>query len=232
MSEESDPFECRLMFLSLLQKLNASQQSIHKVASYAMRHKRLSEDLYSCIIEQLDKASINARLNMIYVLDAIFSASQKARFTSYIELTTRDLVRIVNAVVADDPKGVVNVPNTRKIINNWKRKGYFKTEDIEQAEKPLADRESSSTTVPTSGDSFSKQDILRRMEEDRERHKRLREEIWIRPPEEPKYAEFEEFWNSTEALDPETDYETMMVHNMLRLPQYAWNMMLSQRTLS
>jgi hypothetical protein len=49
------------------------------------------------------------------VLDAIFSASQKARFSSYIELTTRDLVRIVNAVVADDPKGVVNVPNTRKV---------------------------------------------------------------------------------------------------------------------
>lgn len=55
MAEESDPFECRLTFLSLLQKLNASQQSIHKVASYAMRHRKLSEDLYSCLIEVLEQ---------------------------------------------------------------------------------------------------------------------------------------------------------------------------------
>lgn len=55
MAEESDPFECRLTFLSLLQKLNASQQSIHKVATYAMRHRKLSEDLYSCLIEELEQ---------------------------------------------------------------------------------------------------------------------------------------------------------------------------------
>jgi CTD kinase subunit gamma len=55
MSEESDPFECRLTFLSLLTKLNASQQAIQKVANYAMRHRKLSEDLYSCLIEQLEQ---------------------------------------------------------------------------------------------------------------------------------------------------------------------------------
>lgn len=88
------------------------------------------------------------------------------------------------------------------------------------------------------------------MEEDRERvsstqreqlykysthfqqHKRLKEEIWIRPPEESSDNEFEEFWNSTEALDPETDYEVMMMQNMLRLPHYSWNIMLSQRSAS
>ena len=55
MSEESDPFECRLTFLALLKKVNASQQSIHKVAIYAMRHRNLSEDLYNCLIEQLEQ---------------------------------------------------------------------------------------------------------------------------------------------------------------------------------
>jgi CTD kinase subunit gamma len=55
MSEESDPFECRLTFLHLLRKVNASQQSIHKVAIYAMRHRKVSEDLYSCLIEELEK---------------------------------------------------------------------------------------------------------------------------------------------------------------------------------
>lgn len=55
MSEDSDPFECRLQFISLLSKVSASQQSIHKVAIYAMRHKKLSEDLYSCLIEELER---------------------------------------------------------------------------------------------------------------------------------------------------------------------------------
>lgn len=55
MSEESDPFECRLTFLALLKKVSASQQSIHKVAIYAMRHKNLCEDLYNCLIEELEQ---------------------------------------------------------------------------------------------------------------------------------------------------------------------------------
>ncbi|EIE80492.1 hypothetical protein G6F46_003441 [Rhizopus delemar] len=222
MAEESDPFECRLTFLSLLQKLNASQQSIHKVANYAMRHRKLSEDLYSCLIEELEQASTNARLNIIYVLDAIFSASQKSKFAGYVDLTRPDLPRIIHAVVAKDAKSVVNVPNTQKIMNHWKRKGIFDIHILEEAEKPLLEREQSSSTK-LGNESFSKQDILRRMEEDRERHKRIKEEIWIRPPEESKNAEFEDFWNSIDKLNPEVDYEQMMLQNRQRLPFYAWD---------
>ncbi|CAO3684774.1 unnamed protein product [Rhizopus stolonifer] len=228
MAEELDPFECRLTFLSLLQKLNASQQSIHKVATYAMRHRKLSEDLYSCLIEELEQASTNARLNIIYVLDAIFSASQKSKFTGYVDLTRPDLPRIIHAVVANDAKSVVNVPNTQKIMNHWKRKGVFEVNILEEAEKPLLERQKSS--VKPVNETFSKQDILRRMEEDRERHKRIKEEIWIRPPEEPKNAEFEDFWNSIDKLDPEVDYEQMMNQNRQRLPSYAWSSIFNQNT--
>ena len=45
-------------FLGLLSKLNASQHSIQKVASFAMRHRSLHEDLYNCIIEALDQVTI------------------------------------------------------------------------------------------------------------------------------------------------------------------------------
>lgn len=58
MGDESDPFECRLVFSELLSKLNATQQAIQKAANYAMRHKNLSEDLYSCIIEVLEQVRI------------------------------------------------------------------------------------------------------------------------------------------------------------------------------
>ncbi|KAI8352120.1 CTD kinase subunit gamma CTK3-domain-containing protein [Choanephora cucurbitarum] len=233
MSAESDPFECRLEFIELLKKVNASQQSIHKAAIYAMRHRKLSEDLYSCLVEELEQATLNARLNMIYVLDAIFSASQKSKFTGYIDLTRPDLPRIIHAVVANGPKGVVNIPNTQKIISNWKRKQYFEADILEEAERPLIECASNlnpEQCATEESESMSKDDILRRMEEDRERHKRSREEIWIRPPDESKDAEFEEIWDSIDVLDPEYDYESMMVQNMLRLPTYAWHTMLSQRS--
>ncbi|KAI8086907.1 CTD kinase subunit gamma CTK3-domain-containing protein [Gilbertella persicaria] len=233
MSAELDPFECRLEFIELLRRVNASQQSIHKAAIYAMRHRKLSEDLYSCLVEELEQATLNARLNIIYVLDAIFSASQKSKFSGYIDLTRPDLPRIIHAVVATEPQGVVNIPNTQKIISNWKRKEYFEADILEEAEKPLLESASSidaAQTTTKATDIMAKDDILRRMEEDRERHKRSREEIWIRPPDETKDAEFEEFWNSIDVLDPEYDYEIMMVQNMLRLPNYAWHAMLNQRT--
>ncbi|ORZ34371.1 CTD kinase subunit gamma CTK3-domain-containing protein [Catenaria anguillulae PL171] len=52
----------------------------------------------------------------------------------------------------------------------------------------------------------AKQDILRRMEEDRERHKRAREESWIRHPDEPMRAQFDEAWDKAMDFGP-TDLE-------------------------
>ncbi|KAI9484321.1 CTD kinase subunit gamma CTK3-domain-containing protein [Zychaea mexicana] len=227
-----DPFECRLNFLSLLEKLNASQQSIQKVANYAVRHRNLAEDLYSCLLEQLDKATINARVNIVYVLDAIFAISHKAGFKGYHDLTRQDLPRIIETVVPNDAKGNVNIGSTRKILNNWRRRRYFETEVLDVVEKPLLQREAAAAeSSQTAGDDgFSKEDIMRRMEEDRERHKRFREEVWIRSAEESVDAEFQQLWESTEPLVPDTDYEVMMLQNMLRLPHYAWHMMLSQRS--
>ncbi|ORY98565.1 CTD kinase subunit gamma CTK3-domain-containing protein [Syncephalastrum racemosum] len=230
---DSDPFECRLTFLSLLEKLNASQQSIHKVATYAVRHRQLSEDLYSCLLEELEQASINARLNIIYVLDAIFAASQKVHYSGYNDLTRRDLPRILAAVVPDDPKGLVNIANTRKILNNWRRREYFNSTEIDKAEKPLLEKESRTRPLkrPRDDDAsgFTKDDILRRMEEDRERHKRFREEIWIRPVDEKPEAEFEQLWDRVDALNPDDDYELMMKQNMLRLPHYPWSTLFLDR---
>ncbi|RUP23481.1 hypothetical protein BC936DRAFT_138998 [Jimgerdemannia flammicorona] len=63
------------------------------------------------------------------------------------------------------------------------------------------------------------------MEEDRERHKRLREDIWIRPADETGDAEFEQAWVSTADLD-DYDYEVMMLENLKYRPRYPWAEML------
>lgn len=51
----ADPFEVRMRFSSQLQHLNASVVSAQKAAQYAMKHRDMSEDLHSCILEQLER---------------------------------------------------------------------------------------------------------------------------------------------------------------------------------
>jgi CTD kinase subunit gamma len=53
-----DAFEARLHFLKLLRQLNASQPSIQKVVSYAIKYgSRCGEDLWECITEECGKVS-------------------------------------------------------------------------------------------------------------------------------------------------------------------------------
>jgi CTD kinase subunit gamma len=89
-----DPFEARLQFLGLLRKLNASQQSIQTVVSYALKYgRKCGEDLWDCIVEECGKVcqlrvlgsrpnalthdiltiqgSLNTRINILYFLDTL-----------------------------------------------------------------------------------------------------------------------------------------------------------------
>ena len=54
----ADPFEVRMRFTNQIQHLNASIHSAQKAAHYAIKHRDMDEDLHSCILEQLEKASL------------------------------------------------------------------------------------------------------------------------------------------------------------------------------
>ena len=49
----ADPFEVRMRFTSQLQYLNASTASAIKAANFALKYAEFSDDLHSCILEQL-----------------------------------------------------------------------------------------------------------------------------------------------------------------------------------
>ncbi|KAG0329104.1 hypothetical protein BGZ99_003488 [Dissophora globulifera] len=219
---EVDPFEARLEFLGLLGKLNASQNSIQKVGNFAMRNKNLYEDLYSCIIEQLEQTpSINARMNIFYVLDSVCHQSQKSGFSGYMELIQKNLPKIIECVAPSGPKGNVNVAGTKKILESWRVKKLFPESAIDKVEKPLSARELGANAPTATDTGLTKDDILRRMDEDRERHKRIREEIWIRPSDEDSAAEFKQNWDEVSDLD-DNDYENMETENEHYLPGYPW----------
>lgn len=54
----ADPFEVRMRFTSQLVHLNASVNSAQKAAHYAIKYHDMDEDLHSCILEQLEKVSL------------------------------------------------------------------------------------------------------------------------------------------------------------------------------
>ncbi|KAK8864693.1 hypothetical protein IAR55_001945 [Kwoniella newhampshirensis] len=182
-----DPFEARLQFLQSLRKLNASQLSIQKVVSFAIKYgSRCGEDLWECVMEECGKGSLNTRINILYFLDSLVEASLTIGpiEAPYPEFVTRDLQKVVDSVVPDTREGILNLKSARQILESWKTRRVIDASVIGEVLKSLEGRRHGPDSSPkkrSHEQAFSKSEILRRMEEDRERHKRLRERIWILP---------------------------------------------------
>ena len=127
-----------------------------------------------------------------------------SRESVYLRLTRRDLARIIELVVPAGRDGVLNGPSASQILGAWRTKRLFGPEVIGPLETLIAARTSGSSSGAndaagggTTAERFSRSDILRRIEDDRERvrfapaplpsrlierqHKRLRERLWILP---------------------------------------------------
>jgi len=196
-----DPFEVRIQFISNLKKLNASQQSIQKCVGYALKYyPRCGEDLWSCIIDECRDGSLNTRINVLYLLDTLcessFQTSNNDRAqgrsisngTYYVDYISRDLDKIVEHVVPDSKDGLMNIQSTSQILENWRIKRIIDAKSVENAIAVLENRKESIQQVvikahgSRSGASqpvISRNEVVKRIEEDRERHKRLRERRWV-----------------------------------------------------
>jgi CTD kinase subunit gamma len=60
-----DPFEARLQFLKQLRSLNASQQSIAKLVSFAVKYgSRCGDDLWECVVDEVEKVSLESGVGL------------------------------------------------------------------------------------------------------------------------------------------------------------------------
>lgn len=199
-----DAFEIRIQFLAHLRRLTSAAQSINKVVTFLIKHSSHAtlsssrrpptasssqpslpsaqeQDLWACIIEELEKSNINARINIFYMLDSLLDQAQAIGLESYKTLVTRDLEIVVDLTVPTDVKeGVLNKLSTVQVLNSWKTRRLLPVAKLDTLLDKLQN-----VTFPSSDNSpsttFSRNDILRRIEDDRERHKRLRERIWVLP---------------------------------------------------
>jgi len=190
-----DPFEVRMQFLTHLRKLNASQQSIQKVVGYALKYfSRCGEDLWDCIVEECEKGSINNRINIFYFLDSLCETCLLAKSHNashepgtgqsssfYVDFMARDLRTIVECVVPEGRQGLPNLTSTKQILENWRSKRMVDTQKIDDIMTMLNNRTASLESSSMQSHSLSRSDVFKRIEEDRERHKRLRERRWVQP---------------------------------------------------
>ncbi|KAJ7578386.1 CTD kinase subunit gamma CTK3-domain-containing protein [Mycena floridula] len=196
-----DPFEVRMQFLALLRRLNASQQSIQKVVTFAIKFfPPCGEDLWDCIVEECQKGSINSRINILYFLDSLCEGCLRLKPAAildptkssslYVDFVARDLGKIVELVVPSGREGLPNLISTQQILESWRSKRIVDPQIVEQVVSSLSSRDtaaaspskaSSSTSSSTKTALLPRHEIIKRIEEDRERHKRLRERRWVQP---------------------------------------------------
>ncbi|KAF8627750.1 hypothetical protein AX17_006117 [Amanita inopinata Kibby_2008] len=197
-----DPFEVRMQFLALLRRLNASQQSIQKVVGFAVKYfPPCGEDLWDCVVEECQKGSINSRINILYFLDSLCEAcllvkshshsigpdgGSKANAGLYVDYLARDLEKIVDNVVPVGRQGLPNLVSTKQILESWRSKRVIEPHKIDEVISLLDERNASVDSQQQQNQhshtaALSRNDVFKRIEEDRERHKRLRERRWVQP---------------------------------------------------
>ncbi|KAK2463025.1 hypothetical protein APHAL10511_004680 [Amanita phalloides] len=218
-----DPFEVRMHFLNLLRKLNASQQSIQKVVGFAVKYfPPCGEDLWDCVVEECQKGTINTRINILYFLDSLSEAcllvksrsnsisSDSAAKTNaglYVDYLARDVAKIVECVVPAGRQGLPNLISTKQILENWRSKRVIDPQKIDEVVASLNERndpaeEHQHQQRNSHSTALSRNDVFKRIEEDRERHKRLRERRW---EELPIDIEFENEWETTSDWNEDDD---------------------------
>lgn len=123
-----------------------------------------------------------------------------------MDYLARDLSRIIDYVVPEGRQGLPNLSSTKqvrpvlyfflfmftterlltKILENWRTKRVIDPQKVEDVlsslnnrPTPAPDRSGADTQLTATHESLSRNEIFKRVEEDRERHKRLRERRWV-----------------------------------------------------
>ncbi|RJE21374.1 hypothetical protein PHISCL_06278 [Aspergillus sclerotialis] len=231
----ADPFEVRMRFTTQLQNLSASVASSQKAAHYALKYRDMDEDLHSCILEQLEKNSMNNRANMMYFIEQFCELATKENHLPYVRMMQRDILRVVDAVAPADGSGAANVKHVRRVLGGLQTKEILSAETVSEIDAGLKEREAHPAHLdgevaesrdesgkPKYGTPRSarpnglrpdKRQIEQRIEEDRERNKRLRESMWTVNGDDDN--EEARFWEETSDIG-EDDFVAAYEENMER----------------
>lgn len=134
---------------------------------------------------------MNTRANILYFLEPFLTLCSTSSCPDYIRMMQRDIIRVVDAVAPDDGSGAANVKVARQVLRALAAKSFLEPTTLSQIEEVLRDREGGA-------EDLDRKQVEQRIEEDRERHKRQRENHWAVPA--GGYVELERLWEETSEL--------------------------------
>jgi CTD kinase subunit gamma CTK3/CTD kinase subunit gamma CTK3 C-terminus len=193
----TDPFEARMRFTGMLQKLNATVVDAQKAAAYALKFRDYDEDFHSCILEQLERGDINNQINIMYFLEQLCDATRdEPRYDGYVALVQRDIDQIVDLVAPLNPLGKCNMQDTKTVLLTLGGRGYIDRDQASDLCNLLDERMAADVSESDTNNNkylLSRRVCEQRMEDDRERQKRVKDLQWMVNADE----EFDKLWEST-----------------------------------
>lgn len=156
---------------------------------------------------------MNNRANIMYFIEHLCDMAQRENHLEFVRMMQRDILRVIDAVAPSDGSGAANVKVVRRVLAGLQNKQVLLPQTVQELEECLKERDvavahpalgSPTNGAPGSGKQtprgngaarLDKRQVEQRIEEDRERHKRLREVIWQVDPEND--GEFEKMWDES-----------------------------------
>lgn len=147
----------------------------------------------------------------MYFIEHLCDMATRESHSDYVRMIERDIYQVVNAVAPEDGSGAANVKVVRKVLLALQEKSFLQAQTVLELDEYLKERDNTlpdtlGGSSPFDGDvemlddmtpklsnsnsrsrdlgayqRFDKKQAEQRIEEDRERHKRLRETIWAVP---------------------------------------------------
>jgi CTD kinase subunit gamma len=166
--------------------------------------------------------SMNNRANIMYFIEHLCDLAQREQHPEYIRMIQRDILRIIDAVCPSDGSGAANIRVVRRVLAALQQKNVLMPETVSELDVVLKEREGEAhaflsgggdegdggvVSKRSAGARLEKRQIEQRIEEDRERHKRLREGIWAVDHGADGDGELDKLWDEASDIG-EDDYLT------------------------
>ena len=161
---------------------------------------------------------MNVRANIMYFIEHLCDMAEREGHESYVRMMQRDIFQIIDAVAPEDGSGAANIKVVRKVLKGLQARKFLLELTVTEIEDCLKERDiQPDVSSPSQNDTemtdigrarstggrtvakLDKKQIEQRIEEDRERHKRLREHIWAIPAG-GEEKEFQKLWDETSDL--------------------------------
>jgi CTD kinase subunit gamma len=180
---------------------------------------------------------MNNRANIMYFIEVLCDTAAREGHHDYVRMMQRDILRVVDAVAPEDGSGAANVKVVRKVLSGLQTKSFLLAQTVSEIEECLKERDTLPSDIglssPVTQDTemggtgateagerkgsksekkngvqkLDKKQIEQRIEEDRERHKKLRENIWaVQATSADDDKEFDRLWEETSDLG-EDDFQ-------------------------